>query len=109
MNRLAILACLSRFWPSAAAHKTPTTPSTNSNQVKFTAALLPTNEVPAITNAEASGRGTATVTLNLTKDAAGAITAATADFSLDLTGFPAGTPINHRTFIQARPALTAAR
>src|SRR5438874_3331474 len=92
MNRLAVLAIVLTTFVAACGSKTPTTPS-NANQVKFTASLLPSNEVPAITDAEASGRGTATVTLNLTKDAAGAITAATADFALDVSSFPAGTPI----------------
>ena len=92
MNRLAVLVlALATF--AACGSKTPAAPSSNPNQVKFTAALLPSNEVPAITDAEASGRGTGTVTLNLTKDAAGTITAVTADFNLDVNSFPAGTPI----------------
>jgi len=93
MHRLTILAIVLTTFAAACGSKSPTTPSANSNQVKFTANLLPSNEVPAITNAEASGRGTANITLNLTKDAAGAITAATADFTVDASGFPAGTPI----------------
>src|SRR5712692_4121826 len=71
----------------------PTAPPVNPNQVKFTATLLPSNVVPAITNADASGRGTVTVTLNLTRDAAGTITAVTADFAMDLNSFPAGTSV----------------
>lgn len=73
--------------------KSPTAPSANPNQVKFTATLLPSNVVPAIINADASGRGTVTITFNLTKDAAGTITAATADFTMDLNSFPAGTSV----------------
>jgi hypothetical protein len=72
--------------------KSPTTPS-NPNQVKFTAALLPSNEVPAITNAEAGGNGLATITFNLTRDAGGTITAANADFLVTLNSFPANTPV----------------
>jgi hypothetical protein len=71
----------------------PTAPSTP-NTVAFNATLLPANEVPPVSNAEASGRGTAVITLNLTRDAAGAIQSGTVDFRFDLTGFPAGTPIN---------------
>lgn len=71
----------------------PTAPSSNPNQVRFTATLLPSNVVPAITNADASGRGDVTITLNLTRDSAGAITAATADFTLNLTNFPPGTAV----------------
>jgi CHRD domain len=95
MNRLAIAAIVLATFAAGCGSTTPSTPSsTNPTQVKFTASILPANEVPAITNAENTGRGTATVTLNLTRDAAGAITAATADLSVDVTGFPAGTPIN---------------
>jgi hypothetical protein len=93
MYRNAFLAIALITFAAGCGSKTPTTPSTNPNQVKFTAALLPSNEVPAVTDAEGSGRGTVNVTLNLTKDAAGAITAVTADFALDVNSFPAGTPI----------------
>jgi hypothetical protein len=74
--------------------KSPAAPSTNPTQVRFTAALLPANEVGGISNAEASGNGLSTITLNLTRDAGGAITAANADFLVTLNGFPANTPVN---------------
>src|SRR5947208_13823657 len=94
MKRLSILVVLLSMVAVGCGSKAATAPSTtNPSTVKFTAALLPSNEVPAVTDAESSGRGTATVTLNLTKDAAGAITAVTADFTLDVNSFPAGTPI----------------
>jgi hypothetical protein len=64
------------------------------NRPQFTASLLPSNEVPPITSSEASGSGTAVIHLNLTRDAAGAITAATADFTVEMSGFPATTAIN---------------
>ena len=96
MKRLWIVAlALSVLAAGCGGDKSPTAPSApaNPNQVKFTATLLPSNVVPAITNADASGRGTATITFNLTRDAAGTITAATADFTLDLNSFPAGTSV----------------
>jgi hypothetical protein len=71
---------------------TPTTPS-QPNTVIFSATLLPSNEIPAISNAEQSGRGTALITFNLTRNTAGAIQSGTVDFHYDLTGFPAGTTI----------------
>jgi len=71
----------------------PTAPS-SPNTVTFSAALLPSNEVPAISNAEQSGRGTASIIFNLTRNTAGAIQSGTIDFHYDLTGFPAGTTIN---------------
>lgn len=70
-----------------------TTSPTPAAAPKFTAALSQANEFPAITNADASGSGTATITLNVTKDAAGNITAATADFAVTLAGFPANTAV----------------
>lgn len=70
----------------------PTTP-TPAADPKFTATLLPANEVPAVSNAEQSGSGTVTITMHNTKDAAGNITASTADFTFALTGFPAGTTL----------------
>jgi len=70
-----------------------TSPTTPTNPT-FTAALSPANENPAIVGAEASGSGNATVTMVTTKDSAGNVTAATATFVVNLSGFPAGTPIN---------------
>jgi len=69
----------------------PAAPSNNTQTYALT--LLPSNEVPPVTNADATASGTATVTLNLTRDAAGTITAATADFLVTLTGFPANTTV----------------
>jgi len=71
--------------------KNPTNPT--DLPPKFTATLLTSNEVPAITGPEAGGSGTVTVTFNLTKDAAGTITAATADFAATYSGFPNGTAL----------------
>ena len=59
----------------------------------FTAALSPANEVPPVANAESVGRGTVTVTFNPTYSG-GQHHAATATFVVNLTGFPANTPIN---------------
>src|SRR5262245_47224275 len=64
----------------------PTTPSNAAP--RFSTGLLPSNEVPPVTNADASGSGTVTITINPTRDSAGNITAATADFSVTLSGFP---------------------
>jgi hypothetical protein len=63
------------------------------NRPRFTASLLPSNEVPPITSTEQTGSGSVVVHLNLTRDSAGAITAATADFEVELSGFPATTAI----------------
>lgn len=103
MKRLLVLGAAFLFVVGCGS-KSPTAPS-NPNQVKFTATLLPSNEVPAITNAEASGNGLATITLNLTRDSAGAITSANADFLVTLNGFPANTPVT-AAHIHPAPAGT---
>src|SRR5438094_463711 len=48
---------------------TPVTPSPNT-QATFTATLLPANEVPPVANAENTGSGTVTITLNVPFDVA---------------------------------------
>lgn len=85
--------------------KNPAAPTTT--VPKFTAALSPTNEVPAIGNAvDASGTGTATITLNTTKDAAGNVTAATADFTVTMSGFPANEVITGAHIHPGRPGVS---
>jgi hypothetical protein len=54
----------------------------------FSALLSPANEVPAIGNAESTGSGAMQVTITPTRNASGAITAATARFHIQLYGFP---------------------
>jgi hypothetical protein len=69
----------------------PTQPSPTAPT--FAMALLPSNEVPPITGAEASCAGTVQIQLNLTRDAAQVITAATVDFSGSVTGCPSTTTV----------------
>ena len=92
-----------RYWPAlviavalfAAGCTSSSSPTTTSpTKPTFTADLRPANEVPPVTNAESSGSGNATITFDLTKDAAGNVTAASATFVVNLNGFPANTPIN---------------
>jgi hypothetical protein len=71
----------------------PNTPTPSTNPI-FSAALSPANEVPPVTNAESTVSGTATITLNTTRDSAGNVTSATATFAVTLGGFPAGSTIN---------------
>lgn len=86
---------------AACGAATPTAPSTAS--AAFSATLLPANEVPAVAGSEAAGSGAATVTLNLTKDAAGNVTAATLDVTVTATGFPVGTALT-ASHIHSAPA-----
>jgi hypothetical protein len=70
---------------------TPTPSPTASST--FNAALLPASEVPPVTGSEAGGSGTASLTFNLSRDAAGNVTAATMDATVSVTGFPPGTTL----------------
>src|SRR5262249_37007646 len=67
---------------------TPTPSPTPQLKYVFTADLKTSNEVPAITDAEASCAGKGTFTLNTTKDASGKVSAATAQFDLTISGCP---------------------
>ena len=92
MKRLAILAAALAFAAAACgSDDNPAGSTALPTKVVFTAQISTANEVPPITNAEAGGSGNMTMTFNLTRDSAGAITAATVDFSGNFSGFPAGT------------------
>ncbi len=95
MKRIVyVIAVLGLGSGLSACGSTPDSPSPAAPApVKFTAALSPGNEVPPVTNADAGASGTATITFNLTRDAAGAILSGTVDFSVSLTGFPSGSAL----------------
>jgi CHRD domain len=90
MNRLVMLALVLVF--ATSCDDSPTSPS-DPNVAKFTAILLPTNEVPPVTNADAGASGTMQLTMTVTRDAANTITGATYDFVVNMTGFPANTTL----------------
>lgn len=94
MKRLSILAVV-LILAVGCGSTTPTTPTgAGTSTVKFTAAMLPTGEVPSTAaTVDGNAKGTATATLNITKDSSGTITAASFDFTTDLSGFPAGTTL----------------
>ena len=93
MKRLTpILIALTVFSVACGGDDSPTSPSPLTT-ARFTVQLLPGNEVPAVTNADASASGTSNITLNLTRDSGGTITAATVDFTTTVTGFVAGTTV----------------
>jgi hypothetical protein len=92
---LSLLALLALAGIAAAcddSSSTPTAPTPDAPP-SYTATLLPSSEVPPVTGSEASGSATATMTLNLTKDASGTVTAATLDANVTASGFPAGTAL----------------
>jgi hypothetical protein len=93
MKRVAILMAVLAL-AAACDDDSPTQPS-NTGPIVFTAALSASKEVPPVTGAEAGGAGTATITFNVPRDSAGAITGSgTVTFGIQLTGFPANTPVN---------------
>jgi hypothetical protein len=92
MKHYAIVAAVA-IVASACGSSSPSAPSGPPNTVNFTAALSPANEVPPVTNADASGTGSGTFKLDLTRDSAGTITAAKATFGFTLNNFPAGTQV----------------
>jgi hypothetical protein len=106
-HRLLVLP----FLLAAAACGSATSPSSTTNTLPlsytFTAALLPANEVPAVSNSEAGGSGTVTITMAVTRDSGGSVTAATANFSVSLSGFPAGTTLTGAHIHAAGPGQTA--
>ena len=104
MKRFAFVVALGLFTIVAACDDSPTNPS--SDIPTFTMALTTANEVPPITGAEATGSGTAVITLNITRNAANAITAATVNFSVSLAGFPASTNITIAHIHEAAAGVT---
>jgi hypothetical protein len=62
------------------------TPTTPSDITVFTVQLSALNETPAITNAEATARGTAVITVHKSTN--------TVDFNVSLNSFPAGSQVN---------------
>ena len=103
MKRVAMLALVLAFGISC--DDSPTSPS-DPNVARFTAILLPSNEVPAITNADATASGTMQLTMTVTRDAANNITGATYDFAVNYTGFPANTTLTGAHIHNAPQALT---
>jgi len=93
MKRVAILMAVLAL-AAGCDDDSPTQPS-NTGPIVFTVQLSAANEVPPVTGAESGGRGTTTITFDVPRDSAGAITGGgTVTFAIQLTGFPANTPVN---------------
>jgi hypothetical protein len=89
MKRFAfLLALVALFTP--ACDDDPVAPS--NQPAIFTADLRAANEVPPVTDADSGASGTMTLTIELTRDAAGTVTGVTSSqFQVTMAGFPAGT------------------
>ena len=90
MNRWSVLAVAVSLLAAGCGSDTPTAPT--ATKPTFTVTMSAANEVPPVVGAESGARGTATIVFNTTV-AAGNVTAATADFTVNLTGLPANTTI----------------
>jgi len=61
--------------------------------VRFTATLAPAQETPPIQNGESTGSGNSTMDFTITRDANSAISNATVNFQVNMSGFPASTVV----------------
>lgn len=89
---LSVLAVGCSDSPSSPSAPSPSGSTTSTTT--FTIPLSPANEVPAITNADASGSGTAVISLTAVKDQSGTITSATANIQITVQGLPPGTTVS---------------
>src|SRR5262245_64288166 len=87
MNRSLIALAMCAFIVGCDDDNTTST-SPSGLPVVLSAVLRPANEVPPVGNAESVGTGAVQITMNLTRDAAGGLTGATADVYFQLLGFP---------------------
>jgi hypothetical protein len=87
MNRWGVLVLAAACVSGAAACDDDSSPAAPSNApLVFTATMTATQEVPAVTGAEVTATGTATVTITPTRDASNAITGGTATMQFTVTG-----------------------
>jgi CHRD domain-containing protein len=83
MKRFAIAVSILAIGAAGCGSKSPSAPS---SITIFTVQLSAQNEVPPITNAESTARGTAVITIDSAKN--------TIDFNVSLNSFPAGSAVN---------------
>ena len=82
MKRLAIAVTILALGVAGCGGDSNGNPGGPSNLTVFTVPLSALNEVPAITNAEATARGTAVITMNSQAN--------TIDFNVSMNSFPSG-------------------
>ena len=91
-RQIALFAIAASVFLAAACGSDQTT-APSAAPLVFSALLSPSNEVPPVGGTESAGHGAVQVQFDVTRDAAGAITAATGTFYFQLTGYPPGTTI----------------
>jgi len=87
MKRLAIPVAILAIGLAGCGGSSNSTPTQPSNVTVFTVAMLPSAEVPPITNAENVARGTAVITVHKDTNVI--------DFNVSLNSFPAGSALNN--------------
>jgi CHRD domain-containing protein len=85
MKRLALVSCLAAL--AIAGCGSNDNPAGPSNTTVFTVNVLPSNEVPPVTDAQSSGRATAVITVHSDTNIV--------DFNVNMNSFPAGTVITN--------------
>ena len=97
MKRLAIAAIgvlLAAGCSSSSSSTSPSSTGPGTSNVRFTAALKPSEETPPITNAESTGTGTATIDFVLTRDASGTVTNVAVNFQVTVSNLPSTAVVN---------------
>jgi len=96
MKRLSIVALgiLLASGCSSSNSASPSTTNSGTTTTRFTADLKASNESPAISNAEATAAGTATIDMIQTKDSSGNVTSTLFNFSVTMQGFPSTSVVN---------------
>ena len=93
MKRFSVVAfAVLAMMGAAACEDGPTEPEDN-NTVTFTANMSAAQETTAVGGGEQNATGTATIVFNLTRDAGGAITGGTANFSATVSNMPQGSTL----------------
>ena len=93
MLAAAVAVSISAFTGAACSDDDPGGPTPLPTTFIYSSTLTPGNEVPPVTNADATASGTLALTMTVTRDAGGGITGGTGVFSATVAGFPAGTTL----------------
>ena len=72
----------------------PSTTTSGPSTTRFSADLKAANETPAISNAESTATGSATIDITITKDASGNATAATTNFQVNMANLQPTSVVN---------------